>query len=116
MRGLALCSLALAVSAAVRLPALADEAPAKNAGMSHGWEFSEQGGADLYGHVCAACHQPDDTQSGRGQFPLIFEGGTKRGRNALKTLGRAGKNAGTAGRRGKVISGKNTTFKKSAYP
>ena len=27
--------------------------------MSRGWEFGEQGGADLFGNVCAACHQPD---------------------------------------------------------
>ena len=43
------------------------------------------------------------------QFPLIFERGTKRGPNALKTLGRADKNAATVRVRGKVISGKNTT-------
>jgi mono/diheme cytochrome c family protein len=27
--------------------------------MSRGWEFAERGGADLFDHVCAACHQPD---------------------------------------------------------
>jgi mono/diheme cytochrome c family protein len=59
MRRIPLWAIGLVVSAAMRLPALADEARAKNAGMSHGWEFSEQGGAELYGHVCAACHQPD---------------------------------------------------------
>jgi mono/diheme cytochrome c family protein len=27
--------------------------------MSRRWEFAEQGGADLFRNVCAACHQPD---------------------------------------------------------
>ena len=27
--------------------------------MSRGWVFTEQGGADLFANVCAACHQPD---------------------------------------------------------
>jgi mono/diheme cytochrome c family protein len=40
-------------------PVLADEAPPKSADMSRGWEFTEQGGADLFSNVCAACHQPD---------------------------------------------------------
>jgi mono/diheme cytochrome c family protein len=58
----------------MRLPALADEAPAKSAGMSHGWEFSEQGGADLYSHVCAACHQPDAKGAvGAGAYPPLAD-------------------------------------------
>ena len=74
MRRLSLWAIALAVSAAVRLPALADEAPAKNAGMSHGWEFSEQGGADLYSHVCAACHQADAKGAvGAGAYPPLAD-------------------------------------------
>ncbi len=28
-------------------------------GMSRGWEFNEQGGADLFANICAGCHQPD---------------------------------------------------------
>jgi mono/diheme cytochrome c family protein len=27
--------------------------------MSRGGQFDEQGGADLFDNVCAACHQPD---------------------------------------------------------
>ena len=38
---------------------LADEASSTGAAFSRGWEFAEQGGADLFDHVCAACHQPD---------------------------------------------------------
>jgi len=74
MRRLAPPALALAVSAAVGAPALADDAPAKNAGMSHGWEFSEQGGANLYSHVCAACHQPDAKGAvGAGAYPPLAD-------------------------------------------
>jgi mono/diheme cytochrome c family protein len=50
-----LTTAALAAAA----PVLADEAPPKSAAMSRGWEFTEQGGADLFSNVCAACHQPD---------------------------------------------------------
>lgn len=74
MRRVPLCAIGLAVSAAMRLPALAEEAPAKNAGMSRGWEFSEQGGADLYSHVCAACHQPDAKGAvGAGAYPPLAD-------------------------------------------
>jgi mono/diheme cytochrome c family protein len=55
----ALGALALVVSAAVSLPALADDAFPKSSPMSRGWEFGEQGGAELFSNVCAACHQPD---------------------------------------------------------
>ena len=42
--------------------------------MSRGWEFSEQGGADLYGHVCAACHQPDAKGAvGAGAYPPLAD-------------------------------------------
>ena len=42
--------------------------------MSRGWEFSEQGGADLYGHVCAACHQPDAKGAvGAGAYPALAD-------------------------------------------
>jgi mono/diheme cytochrome c family protein len=43
----------------VAAPALADEASPAPADMSRGWEFTEHGGAELFGNVCAACHQPD---------------------------------------------------------
>ncbi len=40
--------------------------------MSHGWTFGEQGGADLYSHVCAACHQPDAKGAvGAGTYPPL---------------------------------------------
>ena len=57
MRLVALCAVAFIVSAA--LGALAEDSSAKSAAMSRGWEFSEQGGAELFGDVCAACHQAD---------------------------------------------------------
>ena len=40
--------------------------------MSHGWDFAEQGGADLYSHVCAACHQADARGAvGAGGYPPL---------------------------------------------
>ena len=40
--------------------------------MSHGWEFSEQGGADLFRNVCAGCHQPDAKGAvGAGAYPPL---------------------------------------------
>jgi mono/diheme cytochrome c family protein len=40
--------------------------------MSRGWEFGEQGGAELYGHVCAGCHQPDAKGAvGAGRYPPL---------------------------------------------
>ena len=40
--------------------------------MSHGWEFSEQGGAELYRNVCAACHQADAKGAvGAGAYPSL---------------------------------------------
>jgi len=59
VRLLALLALALIAAAAVGWAALADDAAGKSAPMSRGWVFSEQGGADLFANVCAACHQPD---------------------------------------------------------
>jgi mono/diheme cytochrome c family protein len=50
---------ALVAAAAVGQPVLGDDAPVKSAPMSRGWQFDEQGGADLFDNVCAACHQPD---------------------------------------------------------
>jgi mono/diheme cytochrome c family protein len=74
MRLVALGAIALVVSATVNAPALADDAPANSAAMSHGWEFSEQGGADLFRNVCAACHQPDAKGAvGAGAYPSLAE-------------------------------------------
>ncbi len=76
MRRVALRAIALIVSASAGVPALADDAPAKSAAMSHGLEFSEQGGADLYSHVCAACHQPDAKGAvGAAAYPPLAEDG-----------------------------------------
>jgi mono/diheme cytochrome c family protein len=72
MRLIALCAVAFVVSAAVGAPALADDAPADSVAMSHGWEFAEQGGADLFRNVCAACHQPDAKGAvGAGSYPSL---------------------------------------------
>ena len=72
MRLMALCAIVLVVSGAAGAPTLADDAPANSAAMSHGWEFSEQGGAELFGDVCAACHQPDAKGAvGAGAYPPL---------------------------------------------
>ncbi len=69
MRRLALIAL-LTVGAL----ALADDPPAKSAAMSRGWQFSEQGGADLFRNVCAACHQPDARGAvGAGAYPPLAD-------------------------------------------
>ena len=74
MKLVALRAIALVLSAAFGAPALAGDAPAKDAAMSHGWEFGEQGGADLYSHVCAACHQPDAKGAvGAGVYPPLAD-------------------------------------------
>jgi mono/diheme cytochrome c family protein len=74
MRRIALLAIALVASAAVSAPALADDAPAKSAAMSRGWEFGEQGGAELFSHVCAACHQPDAKGAvGAGTYPPLAD-------------------------------------------
>ena len=42
--------------------------------MSRGWVFAEQGGEALYGHVCAACHQPDAKGAvGAASYPALAE-------------------------------------------
>jgi mono/diheme cytochrome c family protein len=72
MRFVALLTVALVVSAALGATALADDVPTNSAAMSHGWEFSEQGGADLFRNVCAACHQPDAKGAvGAGSYPSL---------------------------------------------
>jgi len=59
MKLAALCVLAVVASVTASSPGTADDAPATNLAMSRGWAFAEQGGADLFRNVCAACHQPD---------------------------------------------------------
>jgi mono/diheme cytochrome c family protein len=72
MRLVALLAVALVVSAAVNAPALADDVPANSVAMSHGWEFNEQGGADLFRSICAGCHQPDAKGAvGAGSYPTL---------------------------------------------
>ena len=72
MRPVALLAVALVVSAAVNAPALADDVPANSVAMSHGWEFNEQGGADLFRNICAGCHQPDAKGAvGAGSYPSL---------------------------------------------
>jgi mono/diheme cytochrome c family protein len=62
----------IALGAAVASPIAADDASPKGAAMSHGWEFGEQGGADLFRNVCAGCHQPDAKGAvGAGAYPSL---------------------------------------------
>jgi mono/diheme cytochrome c family protein len=72
MRLAMLRAAALVVSAAAGAPALADDVPANSAAMSRGWEFSEQGGEELFRNVCAGCHQPDAKGAvGAGTYPSL---------------------------------------------
>jgi mono/diheme cytochrome c family protein len=72
MRLAMLRAAALVVSAAAGAPALADDVPANSAAMSRGWEFSEQGGEELFRNVCAGCHQPDAKGAvGAGAYPSL---------------------------------------------
>ena len=73
MRLVALPVVALIAFAAIGAsPAAADDASPKSADMSRGWTFSEQGGADLFRNVCAACHQPDAKGAvGAGAYPPL---------------------------------------------
>jgi len=74
MRSLPLLTIALIASAAVGATALADGALTKSPAMSPGWEFAEQGGADLFADVCAACHQPDAKGAvGAGAYPPLAD-------------------------------------------
>jgi len=69
---MALCGAV--VLAAVGPPAAAGDALTKSPVMSHGWEFSEQGGAELFANVCGACHQPDAKGAiGAGAYPPLAE-------------------------------------------
>jgi mono/diheme cytochrome c family protein len=72
MRLVAPCAVALVVSASLGAGVLADDVPANSAAMSRGWEFSEQGGANLFQNVCAGCHQPDAQGAvGAGAYPSL---------------------------------------------
>ena len=72
MRLVALLALAFAAATASAAVVVADDAPANSAVMSHGWEFSEQGGADLFRNVCAACHQANAQGAvGAGAYPPL---------------------------------------------
>ncbi len=74
MKRASLRALALIASAAFGAPALAGDAPAKDAGMSRGWEFGEHGGEALFRNVCAACHQPDAKGAvGAGVYPPLAD-------------------------------------------
>jgi mono/diheme cytochrome c family protein len=73
MRLAAVRAIALVLSAAAGAsPLAADDASKKSAAMSHGWGFSEQGGADLFQNVCAGCHQADAKGAvGAGAYPSL---------------------------------------------
>jgi mono/diheme cytochrome c family protein len=66
-------AILLLVSAVIGAsPSAADEASPNSGAMSHGWQFSEQGGADLFRNVCAGCHQPDAKGAvGAGAYPSL---------------------------------------------
>jgi mono/diheme cytochrome c family protein len=64
--------IALIVATITASPVAADDASSKSAAMSRGWEFGEQGGAEMYSHVCAACHQADaGGAAGAGRYPRL---------------------------------------------
>jgi mono/diheme cytochrome c family protein len=74
VRLVALGAVALIASATAASPVLADDASSKSPAMSRGWEFAEQGGADLFRNVCAACHQADAKGAvGAGAYPSLAE-------------------------------------------
>jgi len=40
--------------------------------MSRGWTFGEEGGAEIFAYVCAACHQGDAKgAAGAGAYPAL---------------------------------------------
>jgi mono/diheme cytochrome c family protein len=77
MKVAVLCSIVLVALGSIgALPVAAADDPTKSAAMSHGWEFSEQSGADLFRNVCAACHQPDAKGAvGAGAYPPLAADG-----------------------------------------
>ncbi len=68
---------AIAVIASAALgasPVVAEDASPKSGAMSHGWEFGEQGGAELFRNICAGCHQADAKGAvGAGAYPPLAE-------------------------------------------
>ena len=71
MRRAAARVVALVFLARVGAPALADNL-STNGAMSHGWDFSEQGGAELFRNICAGCHQADAKGAvGAGAYPSL---------------------------------------------
>jgi mono/diheme cytochrome c family protein len=76
MRRVALGAIAFIASGAVGPPALAEDALSNSAAMSRGWVFAEQGGAELFRNVCAACHQPDAKGAiGAAAYPSLASDG-----------------------------------------
>jgi mono/diheme cytochrome c family protein len=65
--------LALLIGAAVFFGAAsAQESSSAKPFISPGRGFGEQGGAELYANVCAACHQPDAKGAvGAGAYPAL---------------------------------------------
>jgi mono/diheme cytochrome c family protein len=71
--GLFVATLVAGAAIGGSLAATNDALP-KGPDMSHGWTFGEQGGADLFRKVCAACHQPDARGAvGAGAYPSLVE-------------------------------------------
>src|ERR1700733_15118929 len=68
-------AIALIASAVIGASsAAADDASLKSAAMSHGWEFGEQGGVELFRNVCAGCHQVDGRGAvGAGRYPRLAD-------------------------------------------
>jgi mono/diheme cytochrome c family protein len=76
MRLVALRAIAFIASGAVSSPTLAEDVSARSAAMSRGWEFAEQGGAELFRNVCAGCHQPDAKGAvGAAAYPSLASDG-----------------------------------------
>jgi mono/diheme cytochrome c family protein len=77
MKVTVLRSIALSALGAVGAsPVAADDVLTRSAAMSHGWEFGERGGADLFRNVCAACHQADAKGAvGAGAYPPLAADG-----------------------------------------
>jgi mono/diheme cytochrome c family protein len=74
MRLIAVRALAVTASAITASHAAADDVSSKGAAMSRGWEFAEQGGAEIFSRVCAACHQPDAKGAvGAGAYPPLAQ-------------------------------------------
>jgi mono/diheme cytochrome c family protein len=73
MKAASLSAILLFVSAVIGASPTTADAPSSNSGaMSHGWQFSEQGGADLFRNICAGCHQPDAKGAvGAGAYPSL---------------------------------------------